>query len=121
MAKNDTINTSHQKKRIKGVDVTTNKSETAHMESGFTFVIHVVNNIRRVVGKMKDEMNGVLIVEFIGLKAKMYALSTMNPDVRKREMRKAKGVQSAFVKNKLSLDIYKEVLFAGGEDICNNS
>ena len=31
---------------------------------------------KKIVGKMKDEFNGVEIVEFVGLKSKMYSLLT---------------------------------------------
>ena len=32
---------------------------------------------KKVIGIMKDEMGGVIIVEFIGLKSKMYAIKKM--------------------------------------------
>ena len=43
---------------------------------------------KKVLGKMKDELNGVKIVEFVGLKSKMYSLIACND----KEVNKAKGV-----------------------------
>ena len=41
---------------------------------------------KKVISKMKDELNGEFIEEFFGLKAKMYSLKT-----KKEEMKKEKG------------------------------
>ena len=41
-----------------------------------------------VLGKMKDEFNGVKINEFVGLKSKMYSLITDDD----KEVNKAKGI-----------------------------
>ena len=43
---------------------------------------------KNVLGKMKDELNGIKIVEFVGLKSKMYSLITDND----KEVNKAKGI-----------------------------
>ena len=55
-----------------------------------------------VLGKMKDEFNGVKIVEFIGLKSKMYSLISVND----KKVGKAKGAN----KN-LRHEEYVDVLF----------
>ena len=46
---------------------------------------------KKVIGKMKDEMGGVIIVEFIGLKSKMYAIKKIDG----RETNTAKGASIA--------------------------
>ena len=43
---------------------------------------------KKVLGEKKDELNGVKIVEFVGLKSKMYSLIADND----KELNKAKGV-----------------------------
>ena len=45
----------------------------------------------KVIGKMKDEMGGIIIDEFIGLKSKMYAIKKIDG----RESNTAKGVSIA--------------------------
>ena len=43
---------------------------------------------KKVLGKMKDELNGSKIIEFIGLKSKMYSLICAN----NKEINKVKGI-----------------------------
>ena len=50
-------------------------------------VYHDSSN-KKVLGKMKDEVNGSKIVEFVSLKSKMYSLIVDND----KEVKKAKGV-----------------------------
>ena len=57
---------------------------------------------KKVLGKMKDELNGVRIVEFVGLKSKMYSLIDDNDE----EVNKAKGANL-----KLRHKGYIDVLF----------
>ena len=51
---------------------------------------------------MKIELNGSIIVEFVGLKSKMYSLISSD----QKEINKAKGVN-----NKLRHNEYPDVLF----------
>ena len=57
---------------------------------------------KKVLGKMKDEFNGVKIDESVDLKSKMYSLIAKND----KEVNKAKGVNL-----KLRHDEYVDVLF----------
>ena len=57
---------------------------------------------KKMLGKMKDEFNGVKINEFVGLKSKMYSLIAEND----LEVNKAKGVNL-----KLKHKEYVDVLF----------
>ena len=49
---------------------------------------HYDSTNKKVLGKMKDEFNGVKIIGFIELKSKMYSLISIDD----REVNKAKGI-----------------------------
>jgi len=61
---------------------------------------------KKVLGKMKDENNGKIMTEFVGLRSKMYAMTVQDGKTTKR----AKGVQKAVVQKNLTVDMYKDVL-----------
>ena len=49
---------------------------------------------KKIIVKMKDEVKGKIISEFVGLKSKMYSLVTANNE----EIKKAKSVNKNVVK-----------------------
>ena len=55
---------------------------------------------------MKDELNGKIIEEFVGLRAKTYSLK-----IKKEEMKKAKGVKKNVVKKDFNHQDYVDCLF----------
>ena len=57
---------------------------------------------KTVIGKMKDEFGGVIVVEFVGLKSKMYSMKKIDG----KECNTAKGVSIA-----TEFDKFKDVLF----------
>ena len=57
---------------------------------------------QKVIGKMKDEFGGVIVIEFVGLKSKMYSMKKTNG----REYNTAKGASIA-----TEFDKFKDVLF----------
>ena len=61
---------------------------------------------KKVIGKTKDQLNGEIIEEFVGLRAQMYSLKT-----KKEEMKKAKGVKKNVVKKDISHQDYVDCLF----------
>ena len=63
---------------------------------------------KKVLGKFKDETLSKPIVEFIGLRAKMYSILTEDC-----ETKKAKGVKKGVVKRDIKHQNYKDVLFTG--------
>jgi hypothetical protein len=109
-------------------DMTHNKEVYDFSEYPIDHILHDKKN-SAVIGKMKDETAGRPIIEFVGVKPKMYAIRTsfkkdeiggvkikikedesiefkiLNP-----ESKKAKGVNKMVVKNEMNLSDYKDVL-----------
>ena len=52
---------------------------------------------KKVIGKMKDDLNGKIIEEFAGFRAKIYFLKT-----KKEGMKKAKGAKKNVIKKDIS-------------------
>ena len=63
-------------------------------------------------GLFKDEHKGKIIVEFIGLKPKMYSILKAGEDatIPNDDGRKAKGIPESLVKNVFNHEKYREVL-----------
>nr|XP_042911395.1 uncharacterized protein LOC122272170 [Parasteatoda tepidariorum] len=61
---------------------------------------------KKVFGKMKDELHGVVVREFVGLRSKMYSLSS-----EEGEKKTAKGVVKNVREKKLKHSNYKKCLF----------
>ena len=59
------------------------------------------------VGLFKDECNSAILEEFLGLKSKLYCLKIFG---EKEVQKKAKGVKTHVVKNKITYDDYKNCL-----------
>ncbi|KYN06781.1 hypothetical protein ALC62_02262 [Cyphomyrmex costatus] len=68
---------------------------------------------KKVPGLMKDENNGAIMTEFVGLRAKMYALRIDG----KRDTKKAKGVKSSVVARTISFEDYS--VSGGCLKLCN--
>ena len=60
----------------------------------------------KVIGKMKDELNGKPMTEFTGLASKMYAYL----DDNNKGLNKAKGRKKCVIKKHLNFELYKKVL-----------
>ena len=69
-----------------------------------THELHDVHN-KKVPGKFKDELAGDVMEEFVGLRAKCYAYST----IKKNDDNKAKGIAKSVSKT-LHLDTYRSTL-----------
>ena len=67
----------------------------------FDFSDHLEDSIfcdpanKNMIGKMKDEVKGKIIGEFVGIKSNMYSLVIVNIE----EIKKARGVNKIVVKN----------------------
>ena len=66
--------------------------------------LHSTTN-KKVLGKMKDEMAGTAINEFVGLRAKMYSILCGTI-----EKKTAKGIKRATIKHQLRHVLYREAL-----------
>src|SRR5690606_13437741 len=66
------------------------------------------------IGKMSIELANCIIIEFVGLKPKMYALKSISPDNINNQFYKkvAKGIKKCNIKKELTFDTYKNVLFS---------
>ena len=64
------------------------------------------NENKKVIGKFKDETAGKPILEFVGLKSKMYSYK-----IGEEEHKKAKGVKKNVVKKEIKHQDYLDVLF----------
>ena len=64
---------------------------------------------KKVIGLMKDELDGKIMKEFIGLRPKMcsYKIGVKN------EPKKCKGIKKCVVKKTISFEDYKRCLFEG--------
>ena len=67
-----------------------------------------------LLGKLGDETFPARILEYVGLRSKMYSILTVQPDGARKEKRKIKGVPKKAVTNVRHLE-YREVLEEGSE------
>jgi len=63
-----------------------------------------------VVGKFKDEYEGEIITEFVGLRSKLYSLIAPNAKPKKREKKVAKGCKKSVIENELKFKDYWDTL-----------
>jgi len=61
---------------------------------------------KKVSGLMKDENNGAVMTEFVGLRAKMYAMRVDS----KKDTKKVKGVKNSVVTRIITFDDYTRCL-----------
>ena len=64
---------------------------------------------KKVIGMMKDETAGDEIIEFIGLRSKLYSYITENEE----KVKICKGIKKQVVKDTITHQDYKDCLFKG--------
>ena len=64
------------------------------------------NKNKKLIGKFKDETNGVPITAFVGLRPKMYAMKVAGVDKKT-----AKGISKTAIRKILTFEKFKETLF----------
>ncbi|CAI6372703.1 unnamed protein product [Macrosiphum euphorbiae] len=62
---------------------------------------------KKVLGKFKDELNGKIMTEFIGLRSKLYSHRILDTE---KEIKKAKGVKKNVVENKICFNDFEKCL-----------
>lgn len=65
-------------------------------------VYNIPHHNKKVPGKFKDELNGRIMTEFVGLRSKMYAIRVDNED----KIKKAKGIKKYVLNKKISFADY---------------
>ena len=70
--------------------------------------LHSTKN-KKVIGKMKDELTGNIMTEFVGLRSKMYTFKYIKAGGLK-EVKKAKGIKRSVVEKGIKFDDYYNVL-----------
>lgn len=78
--------------------------DTSDYPSDNSYNIPLVN--KKVLGLMKDEVNGKIITHFVGLRSKMYSFKVQGD----KEVKRAKGTKYNVVRNKLTFNDYFECL-----------
>ncbi|XP_033103730.1 uncharacterized protein LOC117106477 [Anneissia japonica] len=73
---------------------------------------------KKVLGKMKDELGGRVMTEFVGLRPKMYSIKTQDPRL---DVKRAKGVARYVVRDRLNHDDYVRVLARREDMHCDMS
>ena len=68
---------------------------------------------KKVPGIFKDEAGGEIIEEFVGLRAKLYAIKKLGGE----EEKKCKGVKRGVVKKSISFKDLKKCLFSGRQQL----
>ena len=68
---------------------------------------------KKVLGMFKDEVNGDMIEEFVGLRAKLYSYKMFEGE----ESKKCKGVKKSVVKKSITHEDYKKCLLTGKEQL----
>ena len=66
---------------------------------------------KKVIGLMKDELDGKIMKEFVALRAKMYAYRKIDKEVEEKH---CKGTKKCVVSEGLTFDDCKTCLFDGG-------
>ena len=62
----------------------------------------------KVIGMFKDECDGKIMQEFVGLRAKLYSYKMYKGEVKEK---RCKGVKKAVIKNEITFKDYKDCLF----------
>ena len=102
---------------IETEDIYQDMHNDAHLfdRSGYptldVFIRSQDNLNKKVIGKFKDETDGVPIVEFVGLRSKMYSIKLEGD----KEKKVGKGIKKTALKRYVKHDDYKRCIFGTGK------
>ena len=68
---------------------------------------------KKVLGKFKDEANGVVLSEIVSLISKLYSIKLYQEELENNVIKKAKGVKNLYLKKNIQFEHYKQCLFEG--------
>ncbi|KYN30222.1 hypothetical protein ALC57_00316, partial [Trachymyrmex cornetzi] len=100
----DNAERSDSRNNIKTMKRDIARFDTSDYPANNAYGISLAN--KKILGLMKDENNGMIMTEFVGLKAKMYALKVDG----KKDTKKAKGVKNNVVARMITFDDYTRCL-----------
>ena len=70
----------------------------------------IETGVNKVIGMFKDEAGGKQIIEFVGLRAKLYSFKIVKANEVDEEKR-CKGIKKAIIKKHITFEDYKKCLF----------
>ncbi|XP_048256619.1 uncharacterized protein LOC125382162 [Haliotis rufescens] len=79
------------------------------------------NENKKVTGKMKDEAAGKIILEFVGLKSKMYSFLIQSDENTVSNQKTAKGIKKSVIAKQLTHKKYKDSLLERKPFYCSYS
>ena len=82
--------------------------DTSNYDKNDNRPLEIAKN-KKVIDKLKDELGGKVLIEFVALRAKTYAYTQLNVD-KIEEHKKAKGTKKCVIKKHLNFDLYKKAL-----------
>ena len=85
-------------------------SDTSKYDKNINRPLPIGKN-KKVIGKFKDELNGMIMTEFIALRAKRYAFVQINEEDELEEHERAKGTKKCIKKKHLNFNLCKRPLF----------
>lgn len=59
---------------------------------------------KKIPGLFKDELNGNILIEFVGLRAKCYAIRSLDTKSQEKILKKSKGVKKSVVKRSITFN-----------------
>ena len=88
-----------------------NDAEATFDTSGYSktdFRLLPIGSNKKVIGLMKDELGGKIMIEFVALRPKLYSYKKLDGS----EDKKCKGIKKCIVKKTLTFEDYKTCLFS---------